>query len=102
MTLAPVFVNGMVIVGLAGGEFQVRGQVIALDASTRRVLWRTFTTQPGTWAGNSRIESQTKSTDANLTNAPNGTAHTLTVRECPLSREFRNVVRHRLSPSGPG
>src|SRR5207249_11014438 len=26
----------------------------------------------------SRIESQTKSTDANLTNAPDGTAHTLT------------------------
>ena len=37
-------------------------------------------------AGHSRIESQTKSTDANLTNAPDGTAHTLTVRECPLSR----------------
>ncbi len=53
MTLAPVFVNGMVIVGLAGGEFQVRGQVIALDAGTGRILWRTFTTQPGTWAGRS-------------------------------------------------
>jgi len=29
----------------------------------------------------SQIESRTKSTDANLTNAPDGTARTLTVRE---------------------
>src|SRR5438067_7253508 len=35
-------------------------------------------------SGHSRIESQTKSTDANLTNAPDGTGHTLTVRECHL------------------
>src|SRR5436189_5163270 len=32
-------------------------------------------------AGHSRIESRTKSTDTNLTRAPDGTAHTLTVRE---------------------
>ncbi len=31
--------------------------------------------------GHSRIESQTKSTAANLTNAPDGTSHTLTVPE---------------------
>jgi hypothetical protein len=35
--------------------------------------------------GHSGIESRTKSTDANLTNAPDGTSHTLTVRECPLA-----------------
>jgi hypothetical protein len=32
--------------------------------------------------GHSQIESRTKSTDTNLTNAPDGTAHTLTVRKC--------------------
>jgi gas vesicle protein len=32
-------------------------------------------------AGHSRIESRTKSTDANLTNAPDGTLNTLTVHE---------------------
>src|SRR5215203_7241388 len=36
-------------------------------------------------AGHSRIDSRTKSTDTNLTNAPDGTAHTLTVRECRLT-----------------
>ncbi len=36
-------------------------------------------------SGHSRIESQTKSTDANLTNAPDGTTRTLTVRECQLT-----------------
>jgi alcohol dehydrogenase (cytochrome c) len=53
MTLAPLFVDGLVIVGLAGGEFQVRGEVIALDAKTGHVVWRFFTTQPGTWTDDS-------------------------------------------------
>ena len=35
-------------------------------------------------SGHSGIESQTKSTDANLTNAPDGTTHTLTVPEYTL------------------
>jgi hypothetical protein len=36
----------------------------------------------------SEIESRTKSTDTNLTNTPDGTAHTLTVRECPPAQRL--------------
>jgi quinohemoprotein ethanol dehydrogenase len=54
MTMAPQFVNGLVIVGVSGGEFKVRGQVVALNADTGQEVWRFFTTLPGaTWAGNS-------------------------------------------------
>jgi len=44
--------------------------------STRTNHWKDTAT-----AGHSRIESQTESTGANLTTAPDGTAHTLTVPE---------------------
>jgi hypothetical protein len=47
--------------------------------STRTHHWKDTDTP-----GHSKIESQAKSTDANLTNAPDGTPHTLTVQECPL------------------
>jgi quinohemoprotein ethanol dehydrogenase len=54
ITMAPQVVNGLVIVGLSGGEFEVRGQVIALSAATGQLVWRFFTTLPGTtWAGHS-------------------------------------------------
>ena len=52
----------------------------------------------------SRIESRPKSTETNLTNAPDGTTHTLTVRECPpkaaLAKE-RFTASSRLA-SRPG
>jgi quinohemoprotein ethanol dehydrogenase len=50
---APQLAKGLVIVGLAGGEFEIQGQVIALDAATGNIAWRFFTTQQDTWAGNS-------------------------------------------------
>ena len=53
MTMAPQVVDGLVIVGVSGGEFEVRGQVIAFDASTGQEAWRFFTTTPATWAGSS-------------------------------------------------
>jgi len=54
ITMAPQVVNGLVIVGLSGGEFEVRGQVIALSEATGQLVWRFFTTLPGpTWAGHS-------------------------------------------------
>src|SRR2546421_4893388 len=43
------------------------------------------------------IESQTKSTDANLTNAPDGTTRTLTVRECPPEIDTATALRRRAS-----
>jgi alcohol dehydrogenase (cytochrome c) len=57
LTLMPLIVDGKVIVGGSGGEFGVRGYVVAFDADTGKELWRTFTIpgpgEPGheTWTG---------------------------------------------------
>jgi alcohol dehydrogenase (cytochrome c) len=57
MTLAPLVVKDKVIVGVAGGEFGVRGFIAAYDAQTGKECWR-FNTVPGpgepgheTWQG---------------------------------------------------
>jgi len=56
-TLAPLAVRGKIIVGYSGGEFGVRGSVIAFDALTGKRIWQTYTVpapnQPGgqTWTG---------------------------------------------------
>lgn len=34
-------------------NFWSSGQIIALDASTGKIVWRFFTTEPGTWGGGS-------------------------------------------------
>ena len=39
MTLAPLVVDGKVIVGASGGEFGVRGSVAAFDAETGKPVW---------------------------------------------------------------
>lgn len=51
INMAPQLTNGLVIVALAGGEFLTRGQVAALNAKTGAIVWRFFTTTPGTWGG---------------------------------------------------
>ncbi|MBZ5560492.1 MAG: PQQ-dependent dehydrogenase, methanol/ethanol family [Acidobacteriia bacterium] len=58
-TLAPLVVKGKVIVGVAGGEFGIRGFLDAYDAQTGKRAWR-FHTIPGpgepghnTWSGDS-------------------------------------------------
>ncbi len=55
-TMAPVAVNGKVLIGTNGGEYGVRGFVKAFDAADGKLLW-TFHTIPekgheGTWAVN--------------------------------------------------
>jgi len=50
----------------------------------------------------SQIESRTKSTDANLTNAPDGTAHTLTVRECHPRAPCAGQAQSRLAGTRRG
>ena len=55
MTMAPLIVKGKVLVGVAGGEFGVRGFVEAFDAETGKSAWKTYTVpapgEPGseTW-----------------------------------------------------
>jgi alcohol dehydrogenase (cytochrome c) len=43
ITLAPLIVNGAVIVGVTGSEFGIRGFIAAFDAKTGRPLWKTYT-----------------------------------------------------------
>jgi alcohol dehydrogenase (cytochrome c) len=56
MTLAPLVVKDKVIVGVAGGEFGIRGFIAAYDAATGGEAWRFYTIpapgEPGfeTWA----------------------------------------------------
>jgi len=42
MSLAPLVVDGKVILGTSGGELGVRGFVVAYDAETGKELWKTF------------------------------------------------------------
>lgn len=53
ITMAPQIVGGKVIVGVSGGEYEVRGHVDAYDAATGTLLWRFYTTDPGSYAGDS-------------------------------------------------
>jgi alcohol dehydrogenase (cytochrome c) len=59
MTGAPLALNDRVVVGVAGGEFGIRGFVAAFSATDGRLLWK-FNTVPGpgepgheTWANDS-------------------------------------------------
>ena len=57
LTVAPLVVKDKVIVGPAGGEFGIRGYIVALDPKTGKELWRFYTVpapgEPGseTWSG---------------------------------------------------
>ena len=61
MTSPPSLVKNMVITGYAGGEYGVRGAIIAYDQDGGRLVWRTYTVpdrgQPGseTWMGESSV-----------------------------------------------
>jgi alcohol dehydrogenase (cytochrome c) len=58
-TIAPLAVDGKIIVGVAGGEFGIRGFIDAYDAESGQRVWRFYTIpgpgEPGneTWAGDS-------------------------------------------------
>ena len=55
ITAAPLYIDGLVVVGVAGGEFKARGHLMAFNASTGKEVWRFYTVpspgQPGfeTW-----------------------------------------------------
>jgi quinohemoprotein ethanol dehydrogenase len=61
ITAAPLYVNGLVIVGFAGGDRGTRSRVKAYDAKDGRLLW-TFFTIPG--PGESGHETWPKDNDA--------------------------------------
>ncbi|MCA1644117.1 MAG: PQQ-dependent dehydrogenase, methanol/ethanol family [Chloroflexi bacterium] len=42
-TMAPLFYNGMVIVGISGAEYEIRGHVTAYNAANGSQMWRFFT-----------------------------------------------------------
>ena len=46
ITMAPLAVRGNVLVGNSGGEFGVRGKLVALDASDGRGRWTAYSTGP--------------------------------------------------------
>lgn len=60
ITSAPLYYDGKVYTGIAGGEYQIRGFVAAYDAQIGRQIWRTYTLPaPGekgseTWPKDSR------------------------------------------------
>jgi alcohol dehydrogenase (cytochrome c) len=57
ITMAPLVVNGKIMVGVSGGELGIRGFVQAFDAETGESVWKTYTIpapgEPGndTWPG---------------------------------------------------
>ena len=54
VTHAPVAVDGLIIVGLAGAEYGIRGSVSAYDAATGALRWRWYTIpspEDGGWWG---------------------------------------------------
>ena len=59
LTGAPLALPGRIIVGVAGGDFGIRGHLDAYDPQTGRLLWRFWTVpgpgEPGheSWAGDS-------------------------------------------------
>ena len=61
MTGAPLIVDGIVIMGVAGAEYSHRGLLEAYDAKTGKHLWRLYTIpakgEPGseTWEGDSEL-----------------------------------------------
>ena len=42
-TVAPLVADGVVIVGISGGEYGIRGYIEGYDANTGERLWRTYT-----------------------------------------------------------
>jgi lanthanide-dependent methanol dehydrogenase len=46
ITMAPLVAKGKVIVGNSGGEFGVRGWLVALDAATGKLDWKAYATGP--------------------------------------------------------
>jgi PQQ-dependent dehydrogenase (methanol/ethanol family) len=51
MTNAPIVIKDIVIAGISGGEFGVRGRISAFDANSGRHLWTMYSTGPDSEVG---------------------------------------------------
>jgi alcohol dehydrogenase (cytochrome c) len=40
---APLYYDGILYIGISGGEFGIRGRLTALEAKTGKILWRAYT-----------------------------------------------------------
>ncbi len=62
MTAAPLIANGVLMTGIAGGEYGTRGFVDGWDPATGKKLWRFYTTAAGnekgadTWPGDTAMK----------------------------------------------
>jgi len=68
-TMAPVVVDGKVLIGTNGGEYGIRGFVKAFDADSGQLLWTFYTIpdtgQEGIWAENDAVGRNMKRDVAN-------------------------------------
>src|SRR5207245_9454341 len=63
MTNAPIVIKDIVIAGISGGEFGVRGRVTAYDVNTGKEVWRAYSTGPdadGKIVGDAKPNSPSK------------------------------------------
>lgn len=69
---APIAWNGLVFVGIAGGDaYGVKGRIHALDAATGAVVWATYTVPTDSpQAGNEKMQAQAKTTWGNDQGVP--------------------------------
>ena len=82
MTGAPLIVNGVVIMGVAGAEFSHRGLLEGYDAKTGKHLWRLYTIpakgEPGseTWEGDFRDHRRRQQFGSPAPTTPSSTSST--------------------------
>jgi alcohol dehydrogenase (cytochrome c) len=60
MTVAPLVADGVVITGISGGEFGIRGFIDGWDPKTSEHLWRTYTIPGPGEPGNETCRQSTK------------------------------------------
>jgi len=70
-TMAPLYYDGKIFVGVSGGEFGARGHETAYDAKTGSRIWRFYTCpQPGEVGGNTWTGDEWQHCGATIWNTP--------------------------------
>jgi glucose dehydrogenase len=117
VTAAPLYINGMVVTGVSGGEFGTRGSVTAYDATTGKQKWRFYTIPGPGQTGHSRttpgrpaappsgrrrrwIRSSGRCTSRRATQVPTTTAAPAPARTCSPRRWSRSTCRPGSSSGG--